>query len=32
VVEAARQSLAEMGVASAAPPKAALDERSKLAA
>jgi len=32
VVEAAHQSLAEMGVASAAPPKAALDERSKLAA
>lgn len=32
VVEAARQSLAEMSVASAAPPKAALDERSKLAA
>lgn len=32
VVEAGRQSLAEMGVASAAPPKAALDERSKLAA
>lgn len=32
VVEAGRQSLAEMSVASAAPPKAALDERSKLAA
>src|SRR5690606_4072466 len=32
VVEAARQSLAEMGVADAAPPSAALDERSKLAA
>jgi 2-aminoethylphosphonate-pyruvate transaminase len=32
VVEAARQSLAEMGVASAAPPRAALDERAKLAA
>ncbi len=32
VVEAAGQSLAEMGVASAAPPSAALDERSKLAA
>lgn len=32
VVEAARQSLAELGVASAAPPSTALDERSKLAA
>ena len=32
VVEAARDSLAEMGVASAAPPRAALDERKKLAA
>ena len=32
VVEAARQSLAEMGVASAAPPSAALEERAKLAA
>lgn len=32
VVEAARQSLAEMGVASAAPPQAALAERAKLAA
>lgn len=32
VVEAAGQSLAEMGVTSAAPPSAALDERSKLAA
>ena len=32
VVDAARLSLAEMGVASAAPPRAALDERSKLAA
>jgi len=32
VVEAARQSLAEMGVSDAAPPRAALDERAKLAA
>ncbi len=32
VVEAARQSLAEMGVASAAPPQAALAQRAKLAA
>jgi 2-aminoethylphosphonate-pyruvate transaminase len=32
VVEAARQSLAEMGVVSAAPPSAALEERAKLAA
>ncbi len=32
VVEAARQSLAEMGVTSAAPPQAALAERAKLAA
>jgi 2-aminoethylphosphonate-pyruvate transaminase len=32
VVEAARQSLAEMGVADAAPPNAALEERAKLAA
>ena len=32
VVEAARQCLAEMGVAVATPPVAALDERSKLAA
>jgi 2-aminoethylphosphonate-pyruvate transaminase len=32
VVEAARQSLAEMGVADASPPSAALDERAKLAA
>lgn len=32
VVDAARQSLAELGVASAAPPSTALDERSKLAA
>jgi 2-aminoethylphosphonate-pyruvate transaminase len=32
VVDAARQSLAEMGVADAAPPRAALDERAKLAA
>ncbi|PLP56650.1 2-aminoethylphosphonate--pyruvate transaminase [Mesorhizobium loti] len=32
VVEAARQSLAEMGVADAAPPQAALAERAKLAA
>lgn len=32
VVEAARESLAEMGVASAAPPAAALEERKKLAA
>lgn len=32
VVEAARQSLAEMGVTDAAPPRAALDERAKLAA
>lgn len=32
VVEAARASLAEMGVASAAPPAAALEERKKLAA
>lgn len=32
VVEAARQSLGEMGVASAAPPQAALAERAKLAA
>ncbi|MBX3597837.1 MAG: 2-aminoethylphosphonate--pyruvate transaminase [Rhizobiaceae bacterium] len=32
VVEAARQSLAEMGVADAAPPSEALQERSKLAA
>jgi 2-aminoethylphosphonate-pyruvate transaminase len=32
VVEAARQSLAEMGVTDAAPPSTALDERSKLAA
>lgn len=32
VVEAARQSLAEMGVPDAAPPRAALDERAKLAA
>ncbi len=32
VVEAARQSLSEMGVASAAPSTAALEERSKLAA
>ena len=32
VVEAARQSLAEMGVASATPPGSALEERAKLAA
>ena len=32
VVEAARKALAEMGVASAAPPAAALEERKKLAA
>ncbi|NBR53128.1 MAG: 2-aminoethylphosphonate--pyruvate transaminase [Rhodobacteraceae bacterium] len=32
VVEAAREALAEMGVASAAPPAAALEERKKLAA
>lgn len=32
VVEAARQSLAEMGVPDAAPPRAALEERAKLAA
>lgn len=32
VVEAARESLAEMGVANAAPPSAALEERAKLAA
>ena len=32
VVEAARQSLAEMNVNTAAPPTAALDERAKLAA
>ncbi len=32
VVAAARESLAEMGVASAAPPEAALQERAKLAA
>ena len=32
VVEAAKQALAEMGVASAAPPAAALEERKKLAA
>ncbi|MEO3388312.1 2-aminoethylphosphonate--pyruvate transaminase [Mesorhizobium sp. CAU 1741] len=32
VVDAARQSLHEMGVTSAAPPSAALDERAKLAA
>jgi 2-aminoethylphosphonate-pyruvate transaminase len=32
VVEAARQSLAEMNVPDAAPPRAALDERAKLAA
>ncbi|MDK3016049.1 2-aminoethylphosphonate--pyruvate transaminase [Pseudodonghicola flavimaris] len=32
VVEAARDSLAELGVASAAPPAAALEERAKLAA
>ncbi len=32
VVEAARQSLADLGVADASPPRAALDERSKLAA
>ncbi len=32
VVEAARQSLAEMGVTDATPPRAALDERAKLAA
>ena len=32
VVDAARQSLAELGVADASPPRAALDERSKLAA
>jgi 2-aminoethylphosphonate-pyruvate transaminase len=32
VVEAAGQSLAEMGVPDAAPPRAALDERAKLAA
>ena len=32
VVEAARQALNDMGVASAAPPQAALDERKKLAA
>ena len=32
VVEAARQSLQEMGVTSAAPPQAALDERARLAA
>ncbi|WP_137113293.1 2-aminoethylphosphonate--pyruvate transaminase [Mesorhizobium sp. GR13] len=32
VVEAARQSLAEMGVTDAAPPNAALEERAKLAA
>ncbi|HQU68540.1 MAG TPA: 2-aminoethylphosphonate--pyruvate transaminase [Albidovulum sp.] len=31
VVEAARQSLDEMGVADASPPQAALDERAKLA-
>ena len=32
VVEAARQSLAEMNVPDAAPPKAALEERARLAA
>jgi 2-aminoethylphosphonate-pyruvate transaminase len=32
VVEAAREALAEMGVESAAPPAAALEERKKLAA
>ena len=32
VVEAARQSLAEMGVSTATPPSAALEERAKLAA
>ena len=32
VVEAAREALDEMGVASAAPPAAALEERAKLAA
>ena len=32
VVEAASQALAEMGVASAAPPQSALEERAKLAA
>jgi len=32
VVEAAKQSLADMGVASAAPPAKALEERAKLAA
>ncbi|MEM7444695.1 MAG: 2-aminoethylphosphonate--pyruvate transaminase [Pseudomonadota bacterium] len=32
VVDAAKQSLAEMGVASATPPQTALDERAKLAA
>lgn len=32
VVDAARRSLAEMGVDSAAPPRPALEERSRLAA
>lgn len=32
VVEAAKETLAEMGIASAEPPQAALDERAKLAA